>query len=111
MGNALKGTPEAWVSLDNKAKAPQRELNQLTAEQQQDYRASPPLARPLYRPAPAAPVRAPERDFDDLPSEEVLIPDNNTPPPMQTPENAPTKPTPAPKPAPDALENLIDEVL
>lgn len=35
MGNALKGTPEAWVSLDSKAKAPQRELNQMNAEPKQ----------------------------------------------------------------------------
>ena len=86
-------------------------LNQMSAEQQQDYRASPPLARPLYRPAPAAPVRAPERDFDDLPGEEVLIPDNAAPPAMQAPNNSSAKPNAAPKPAPDALENLIDEVL
>lgn len=111
MGNALKGTPEAWVSLDSKAKAPQRELNQMNAEPKQDYRASPPLARPLYRPAPVAPVRAPERDFDDLPGEEVLIPDNAAPPAMQAPSNSPAKPNTAPKPAPDALENLIDQVL
>ena len=65
----------------------------------------------MYRPAPAAPVRAPERDFDDLPGEEVLIPDNAAPPAMQAPSNNPAKPNAAPKPAPDALENLIDEVL
>ena len=111
MGNALKGTPEAWVSLDSKAKAPQRELNQMNAEQKQDYRASPPLARPLYRPAPVAPARAPERDFDDLPGDEVLIPENAAPPAMHAPNNSPAKPNAAPKPAPDALENLIDEVL
>ncbi|MDV2469304.1 penicillin-binding protein PBP1a [Acinetobacter chinensis] len=108
MGNALKGTPAAWVHLDKNAKAP---VNRATATnpteiaQREEDRSSPPLARPLYRPAPVAPTRVPERDFDDLPGEETLIPDEKAPPAMQ--------PAPARKPQehrPDALENLINEV-
>ena len=100
MGNALKGTPAAWVHLDKNAKAPSnRNQPTPTGEQTEDNRSSPPLARPLYRPAPVAPKRAPERDFDDLPDEEVLTPKPVTPPAMQK--------TP---PKPDALEHLIDQV-
>ena len=108
MGNALKGTPAAWVHLDKNAKAP---VNRTTATnpteiaQREEDRSSPPLARPLYRPAPVAPTRVPERDFDDLPGEETLIPDEKAPPAMQ--------PAPARKlqeHRPDALENLINEV-
>jgi penicillin-binding protein 1A len=51
----------------------------------------------LYRPAPVAPARAPERDFDDLPGEEILVPDNANPPDMQKQNSKP-----------DALDNLID---
>ncbi len=65
---------------------------------------TPPLAQPLYRPAPVVVPRAPERDFDDLPGEEeTLVPKNSTPPTMQAPKEQP-------KPKSDALDHLIDQV-
>ncbi|UDM38538.1 penicillin-binding protein PBP1a [Acinetobacter haemolyticus] len=98
MGNALKGTPAAWVHFDKNAKAPANRNQTITVgEPVQTDRSSPPLARPLYRPAPAAPVRAPESDFDDLPGEEILVPNNANPPDMQKQNSKP-----------DALDNLID---
>lgn len=100
MGNALKGTPAAWVHFDKNAKAPSNRNQPVTiAEQTEGDRSSPPLALPLYRPAVVTPKRAPERDFDDLPDEEALIPNHAAPPTMQ---KTPTKP--------DALEHLIDQV-
>ena len=100
MGNALKGTPAAWVHFDKNAKAPSNRNQPVTvAEQTEGDRSSPPLALPLYRPAVVTPKRAPERDFDDLPDEEALVPNHAAPPTMQKP---PTKP--------DALEHLIDQV-
>ena len=98
MGNALKGTPTAWVHFDKNAKAPANRNQTITiGEPVQTDRSSPPLARPLYRPAPAAPVRAPESDFDDLPEKEIVVPDNANPPDMQKQNSKP-----------DALDNLID---
>ncbi|MFH7766793.1 penicillin-binding protein PBP1a [Acinetobacter sp. BSP-28] len=98
MGNALKGTPAAWVHFDKNAKAPANRNQTITVgEPDQTDRSSPPLARPLYRPAPVTPARAPERDFDDLPGEEILVPDNANPPDMQKQNSKP-----------DALDNLID---
>ena len=98
MGNALKGTPAAWVHFDKNAKAPANRNQTITiGEPVQTDRSSPPLARQLYRPAPAAPVRAPESDFDDLPGEEILVPNNANPPDMQKQNSKP-----------DALDNLID---
>lgn len=100
MGNALKGTPAAWVHFDKNAKAPSNRNQPVTVtEQTEGDRSSPPLALPLYRPAVVTPKRAPERDFDDLPDEEALVPNHAAPPTMQ---KTPTKP--------DALEHLIDQV-
>ena len=101
MGQALKGTPAAWVHFDRNAKAPTNRRTETSGEYVAEDRSSPPLARPLYRPAPVAPTRAPERDFDDLPGEEILLPNDAAPPTMQ---KAPTN-------KPDALQNLIDQVL
>lgn len=101
MGQALKGTPAAWVHFDKNAKAPTNRRTETTDQYVAEDRSSPPLARPLYRPAPVAPTRAPERDFDDLPGEEILLPNDAAPPTMQ---KAPTN-------KPDALQNLIDQVL
>ncbi|OTG63753.1 penicillin-binding protein [Acinetobacter sp. ANC 3903] len=98
MGNALKGTPAAWVHFDKNAKAPTNHNQTITVgEPVQTDRSSPPLARPLYRPAPVAPARAPERDFEDLPGEKILVPDNTNPPDMQKQNHKP-----------DALDHLID---
>ena len=98
MGNALKGTPAAWVHFDKNAKAPTNHTQTITVgEPARGDRSSPPLARPLYRPAPVAPVRAPERDFDDLPGEEIQAPDNTDSSNTQNQNNKP-----------DALERLID---
>lgn len=106
MGKALEGTPSAWVHFDKNAKAPiSREQRGLAASEQstEEYRTSPPLARPLYRPTPVAPTRNPSSDFDDLPddTEQPLKPSNTAPPAMDQ------KP---PKRESDALENLINEV-
>ena len=98
MGNALKGTPAAWVHFDKNAKAPTSRNQTVTiGEPVREDRSSPPLARPLYRPAPVAPVRAPERDFDDLPGEEIPAPDHADSSNTQKQNNKP-----------DALERLID---
>ena len=105
MEKSLKGTPSAWVSLDTKAKAP-RDRSQpqsLELEEPSQDRA-PPLARPVYRPVPVAPKRSVENDFADLPGDAPLKPVREAPPPMQA------QPTPKPTPAPDSLENLINEV-
>ncbi len=116
MSKALKDTPSAWVSLDKTAKDPlsreQRGQTDLTLEptedKQQDYRSTPPLARPIYRPAPTAPTRNSSNDFDDLPddnddAEQALSPSNSAPPAMK-----PQRPTQ--RPENDSLENLINEV-
>lgn len=102
MGNALKGTPASWVRFDKNAKAPtNRNATVINTEEDTTLdRSSPALARPLYRPAPVVPTRAPERDFDDLPGEEPLIPTYTAPPNLQK----------APNHKPDALEHLIDQV-
>ena len=98
MGNALKGTPAAWVHFDKNAKAPTSRNQTVTiGEPVREDRSSPPLARPLYRPAPVAPVRTPERDFDDLPGEEIPTPDHTDSSNTQKQNNKP-----------DALERLID---
>ena len=116
MSKALKDTPSAWVSSDKTAKDPlsreQRGQTDLTLEptedKQQDYRSTPPLARPIYRPAPTAPTRNSSNDFDDLPddnddAEQALSPSNSAPPAMK-----PQRPTQ--RPENDSLENLINEV-
>lgn len=102
MGKALQGTPSAWVQLDAKAKAPIQRHQKETP--QSNLGPTPPLAQPLYRPAPVVVPRAPEHDFDDLPGEEeTLVPKNSTPPTMQAPKEQP-------KPKSDALDHLIDQV-
>ena len=107
MANALKGTPESWVRLDKNAKAPldRNQANPAAQEAQPARdRSSPPLAQPIYRPAPPAPVSRPsQNDFDDLPGEEVLVPATNAPPSMQPRSSAP-------KSQPDALGSLIEQV-
>ena len=108
MENALKGTPEAWVHFDKNAKAPSSR-NQVIVKGQNDDSAhdrasSPPLAQPLYRPAPPALVSRPaQNDFDDLPGEAPLEPNSSAPPAMQ-PRGS------GQKPHTDALQNLIDQV-
>ncbi|WP_353142725.1 penicillin-binding protein PBP1a [Acinetobacter pragensis] len=108
MANALKGTPESWVRLDKNAKVPINR-NQAASSAPDDNpahdRTSPPLAQPIYRPAPA-PVRRPvQNDFEDLPGEETLVPNSSIPPAMQE-RTAPA----APKAHADALSDLIKQV-
>lgn len=111
MDKALAGTPSSWVHFDKNAKDPlSREQRgqqpQIEAEQKDDYRSSPPLARPIYRPAPVTPKRNPSNDFDDLPDDEEksLKPSNNAPPALN-------QGTPSVKrESRDSLENLINEV-
>ena len=122
MGKALKDTPSAWVHLDKNAKDPlsreQRGIEEsaLSDEDKKDYRASPPLARPIYRPAPVAPSRNLSSDFDDLPGESIGTPD--TPPRNTEQKLTPKNSAPpvlnqgatAPKRESDSLENLINDV-
>ena len=108
MGNALKGTPASWVQLDKNAKAPRLQETAGQVEPKVD-RASPPLARPLYRPAP--PPAAVTNDFADLPGEEILIPSRSAPPQGNTPDQPARTQQPRTEPQQrDALENLIQEV-
>ena len=111
MTKSLQGTPEAWVHFDENAKAPisREQRGQLQVEsQKQDYRASPPLARPLYRPAPVVvPPRSSSSDFDDLiDNEKALSPSTNTPPAIN--QNNPS--TRKESNNRDSLENLINQV-
>jgi penicillin-binding protein 1A len=109
MDKALKGTPSAWVHFDKDAKAPvsreQRHQTQIDDQtQNESYGSSPPLARPIFRPAPVAPNRNASDDFDDLPdegSDQPLKPNKAAPPVM----NQGTA-----KREQDSLENLINEV-
>ncbi len=124
MGKALKDTPSAWVRFDKDAKDPlsreQRSTEEdimLNDEDKKDYRASPPLARPIYRPAPVAPTRNRASDFDDLPgesgnadapsaprsSEQALKPKNSAPPAMNQGSTSAKRES-------DSMENLINNV-
>lgn len=119
MGKALEGTPSAWVRLDKDAKDPvaRDQRDQAASEdnsqaKKDQYRTSPPLARPIYRPAPVAPVRNPSNDFDDLPGqsndvEKVLAPTRQAPPAMNNRTQQPSTPR---QESHDSLENLINEV-
>ncbi len=59
-------------------------------------------ARPLYVPAPVAPVATPDSDFADLPGEEIQVPPSNTAPSTPKKSDAPKRG--------DALEGLINQV-
>jgi penicillin-binding protein 1A len=104
MDKSLKDTPSAWVRLDTKAKAPEdrNKVKATSTEDEKEHRAAPPLARPVYRPAPVTPKRSVENDFADLPGEAALQPVRKAPPAMQTP--------PKTESTGDSLENLIREV-
>lgn len=109
MGKALKDTPSAWVHFDKNAKAPisREERNQTQVEgvtQNEGYGSSPPLARPIFKPAPVTPSRNSSNDFEDLPDEgtdQPLRPNKVTPPAMNQGSA---------KRESDSLENLINEV-
>jgi len=112
MGKALKGTPSAWVHFDKDAKAPlsrEQRSNQTQVEGEnneasKESGSTPPLARPIYKPAPVTPSRNASNDFDDLPDEngeQKLKPTTSTPPTMNQ-DHA--------KRENDSLENLINEV-
>ena len=95
MAKALKDTPESWVSFDQKAKDPRRhsasdEVNVPSAID----RSSPPLARPLYRPAPVIKPSS-TNDFADLP---------DSPEPSK-PHSGEVK-----HPKSDSLEDLIQQI-
>ena len=101
MANALKDTPSAWVNFDKNAKSPNHHNQPVASDAAiKEDRSSPPLARPLFRPAPVVAARPAARDFEDLPGEEALVPRETAPPSMR---HAPTK-------KPDALENLIEQI-
>lgn len=109
MGKALKDTPSAWVHFDKNAKAPisREERNQTQVEgatQNEGNGSSPPLARPIFKPAPVTPSRNSSNDFEDLPdegSDQPLKPNKVTPPTMNQGSA---------KRESDSLENLINEV-
>lgn len=109
MGKALKDTPSAWVHFDKNAKAPisREERNQTQVEgatQNEGNDSSPPLARPIFKPAPVTPSRNSSNDFEDLPdegSDQPLKPNKATPPAMNQGSA---------KRESDSLENLINEV-
>ncbi|TCM69118.1 penicillin-binding protein 1A [Acinetobacter calcoaceticus] len=113
MDKSLQGTPSAWVQLDKDAKAPltREERGQThlvvqdTTIQKDEYRTSPPMARPIYRPAPVVPARNPSSDFDDLPGDESNKP--ITAPAPSTPPATTPKREAAPR---DSMENLINQV-
>jgi penicillin-binding protein 1A len=98
MAKSLEGKPESWVKLDQKAKDPIHRDQKQASQQSASEDNKPPTARPIYRPEPVKPVRVPEKDFDDLPGEEVLIPKESVPPKMQKPANH------------DPLETLIEDI-
>ena len=75
MGNALKGTPEAWVRLDRNAKAPINRNKVVQGEQEQYDPSSPPLARSVS-PCPVVAPKRQSNDFEDLPDQEIRIPDD-----------------------------------
>ncbi len=81
------------------------------SEDQKVYRASPPLARPLYRPAPVVPTRSIDNDFSDLPGtapsadEQIIVPSKKQPPALGTETQSPT-----PKKKRDNIENLINQI-
>ncbi len=107
MGQALQGTPAAWVRLDKDAKGPiSRDQQETTTEvaDKKTYRAAPPLARPLYRPAPPQPKLSNDNDFSDLPGEEIVIPSKAAPPAMRPSQES------TPKREKDELENLINQI-
>lgn len=113
MGQSLKDTPSAWVRLDKDAKDPisRDKLQIQQSEDKKEYRASPPLARPMYRPAPPAPTRSTENDFSDLPGttapsvgeERPITPAKKQPPAMGSNNPAPQKER-------DGIENLINQI-
>ncbi|WP_088823804.1 penicillin-binding protein 1A [Acinetobacter apis] len=94
MKNALAGTPYAWVNLDKNAADPSLHASVSTISHRENGIA-PPMARPIYKPAPV--VQAPQNnDFADLNT------DNELPN---------TQPQPVKKPEPrDDLEDLINQV-
>jgi len=109
---SLKDTPSAWVRLDKEAKDPisRDKLQIQQSEDKKEYRASPPLARPLYRPAPPVPTRSTQNDFSDLPGttpptsveERPIVPAKKQPPAMGN--------NPAPQKERDGIENLINQI-
>ena len=104
MEKALQGTPAAWVNLDKNAKAPlSRDQRTNTPQQAEEQRAdrTPPLARPVYRPAPVAPKVTTQSDFDDLPGQEQTLKPEKSAPPAMKPQTTPKQ---------DSIENLINEV-
>jgi penicillin-binding protein 1A len=101
MGNALKGQPEAWVRLDRNAKAPINRNKVIQGETGQNDASSPPLATPLYRPAPVVVPKRQENDFEDLPDQPIGVPDQQQPAPQEQ-QLQPNRV--------DSLEDLIEDV-
>lgn len=103
MRRSLEGKPEAWVQLDKKATDPiPREGEKKIIVDKKTYRASPPLARPLYRPAPPVAANNVDNDFQDLPGEEIMVPAKIQPPPMNPKPQEPART--------DNIEKLINQM-
>ena len=103
MENALKGTPESWVRFDKNAKLPvQRGQAVPNKDANKQDRAAPALAQPVYRPTPVAPRPTVQNDFEDLPGDQPLVPNQTKPPALNN--------NPPPKQGGDALDHLIQQV-
>lgn len=96
MTGALKNEPHAWVKLDKNADDTVSELFDQTgnlAEARRQQRETPPLARPLYRPAPVQTldslIQMHRNDFNDNVAERPLTTERTAPPALNTPNQTP----------------------
>ena len=90
------------MRLDRNAKAPVNRSKVVQGDEAQNDPTSPPMATALYRPAPVVVPKRTETDFEDLPGQEIAVPDAAE---TTTPPEQPLQPSKV-----DALENLIQEV-
>ncbi|WP_374297083.1 PBP1A family penicillin-binding protein [Acinetobacter sp.] len=107
MAGALKNEPHAWVKLDKNADDTVSELFDQTgnlAEARRQQRETPPLARPLYRPAPQTTLDSLiarfQQDFQDDVTDQPLTTESDAPPalnlpntPIQAPSTQATPPS------------------
>ena len=90
MQGALKDQPLAWVKLDTQGNNTISDmLDDDSEDWQRQQKEVPPLARPLYRPSVTPKNTTKDHDFEDLPDEEILIPQTITPPTFGNPNPQP----------------------
>lgn len=97
MAGALKNEPLAWVKLDKNAGdtvSEQLDNNGVeVAEARRQQRETPPVARPLYRPAPVQTldslIQMHRNDFNDNVAERPLTTERTAPPALNTPNQTP----------------------